>query len=260
MASVYNQTVLPVSAVSGVTPNGSTSPPPVLTPLIHNQHQQHIQNPPLPLNIEQHSESTLLPHLLEQQHQQSSNHLASHAATFQLQSAVHRQLFSTGETPPTGYINSINSVKTQQNGAMDNQNSECISARSRTSSSGLHVANGTLLTNFVSNHSGRPSPTASGSSTSGGSHSSAQSLPSHSPALQHHSQLSYCTPVFTAAAATVVGRIDTGGVSEDSVVDVGSSGSLTLLHYPNHHHHHHHHANHHQHQHDSHGLLDISTL
>ncbi|XP_017468391.1 PREDICTED: POU domain, class 3, transcription factor 3-A-like [Rhagoletis zephyria] len=154
-----------------------------------------------------------------------------------------------------------------------------------------------MLHSYVNGlNGGRPSPTASGSS--GGSRSSAHSmpLPSHSPALQHHTNGGYlqaasCASALTATATAVVspaimGRLG-GGSQNGGLADVNNSsngsgsgsdgigfgGPLALLHHhhqhhhhlaPHHHHHHHHpHSITHQHNHPhdaSVGLLDISTL
>lgn len=150
------------------------------------------------------------------------------------------------------------------------------------------IANGAplMLHSYANGHSSRPSPTASGSSASGGGRSSsAHSMPSHSPALQHHYHLtpngsyalhamgngnaSECdtttglnsfSPATTVVSSTIMGRLggmlaSEGGTSGSSLLggfgNVGASAHLQH-HYP-------HHRDHHL-PHDAPGLLDISTL
>ena len=142
-----------------------------------------------------------------------------------------------------------------------------------------------MLHTYSNGHSGRPSPTASGSSASGGGRSSsAHSMPSHSPALQHHyhlapngaytlhtvtngsandcdatTGLNSFTPATTVVSSTIMGRL--GGVlaTDSSSSGSGLIGGFSNVGAAHLSHHYAHHRDHHL-SHEAPGLLDISTL
>ncbi|XP_039951548.1 MOB kinase activator-like 2 [Bactrocera tryoni] len=256
-----------------VVPSASTSTSPTTPPATLLQHTQQLT----------HAHAQL--QLAQQQHQQLQQQL---------------QLTSQLELEPPASASAASMLHAEHNAGSGNlhnglhgQSLDGVGGNSSSSSSNNNGGSGgvSMLHSYVNGmHGGRPSPTASGSS--GGSRSSAHSLPlpAHSPALQHqvngaYLQAASCGSALTATATTIVspalmGRL--GGSHGDVNGSVGGGGSdglgvggpLALLHHHHqhhhhlapHHHHHHHHPHHsvtHQlhHPHDAAvGLLDISTL
>lgn len=303
MASAYGQSALAIASVAstnsssagGATINAISTNAGTTVRDMTNALEHGLVVPPAstststspttsPTTLLQHTQQLTRAHAQLQLAQQHHQQLQQQQQQLQLPQQLEL------EPPASASATSLlHTQHTEHNGGGNLHNglhSQTLDSSSSSSNNGGGVS---MLHSYVNGmHGGRPSPTASGSS--GGSRSSAHSLPlpAHSPALQQHVNGAYlqaanCGSALTATATTIVspalmGRL--GGSHGD--VSAGGSGSdglgvgspLALLHHHHqhhhhlapHHHHHHHHPHHsvtHQlhHPHDaSVGLLDISTL